>query len=550
MSVRAAVMKASVAISIALVLFFCVFLFVKQRNIEYKLENRFEKIHREPEEKSQIIERTVVTTAQLWRPIQERVKNTVVQVFSNIAEVDILQPYKTPTQGTASGSGFFINDQGYLITNAHVVDEAKGIWIQVSGLGKQVLDVDLVSINHDQDLALLLVRPEGIERIKNACNGVIPYLPIGDSDFVRRSDEVLALGYPLGQQMLKSTTGVVSGREHSFIQTSAPINPGNSGGPLLNAQGEVIGVNNANVPSAQNIGYAIPSNILKASLTDMYTTPLLRKPVLGILFTHATPALVDYLGNPQPGGCYVVEVVKNSTLEQAGVRAGDMLYEIDGYTIDIFGEMNVTWSEDKLSLVDYVGRLSIGQTISLVIYRNGQRKDLSVIFKHVTLPAIHKIYPGYDVLDYEIFAGMVIVPLTLNHICALAKNAPGLARYLESKNQNEPLLLISHIFPNSQLYRSRAVAAGMVIAEVNSMPVKTIEQFREAITKPANNQFMTLRLVDTVLNRTDNFLIALDWQKIMNEEPRLARDFGYQMSPYVKQIIENAIAQKNIGKVK
>src|SRR5205085_8958749 len=108
-----------------------------------------------------------------------------------------------------------------------------------------------------------------------------------------------------GQTALKSTTGVVSGRERNFIQISAPINPGSSGGPLLNAQGQVIGINSAGIVEAQNVGYAIPINDLILILPELKVTSLLRRPFLGLFFNNGSKELVQYLGNPQPGGCYI-----------------------------------------------------------------------------------------------------------------------------------------------------------------------------------------------------------------------------------------------------
>lgn len=517
-----------------------VLLLLKQRSLERQFISSLQLVQKESTQPqaAPIVER-VVSQAQLWRPIQEQVKDTVVQIFSNIAELDLLQPYKAPTQGTSTGTGFFINEQGEIITNAHVVDEAKSVWVQIPSLGKSILDVDVISVNPEKDLALLQLRQEGLAQVRQEL-GSVPYVALGDSDTIRRSDEVLALGYPLGQQSLKSTTGIVSGRERHFIQTSAPLNPGNSGGPLLNTQGQVVGVNSAIIAGAQNVGYAIPINDLKIILKDMHDTKLIRKPFLGIIFTNATTTLVEYLGNPKPGGCYVVEVIKNSTLEQAGVKPGDMIYEIDGHKIDIFGEMVVPWGEDKISLSDYIGRLSIGNNISMVIYRHGVRKTISVTFKYAQLPAIHKIYPGYEDLDYEIFGGMIVVPLTLNHVYLLGKNAPGLAKYLEVKHQTEPALLVSHIFPNSQLYRSRALAIGSVIKEVNGMKVQTLDDFRKAVTKPHNNEFLTLGISDTVSNASDNVLIALEWKKVLEEEPKLSRDFRYPLTSMTQGILHIA----------
>ena len=325
---------------------------------------------------TQIIEKVVSKTV-LWRPIQEQVKDTVVQVFSQIAEFDMLQPYRTPQQYSAVGSGFFINEQGDLITNAHVINQARSVWIQIPSLGRRIIDVEVIGMTPDRDIALLRVKPEGLELIKSMLGGV-PCLTLGDSDSVKRSDEVLALGYPLGQQSLKSTTGVISGREQHMIQMSAAINPGSSGGPLLNEGGEVVGINAAGITEAQNVGYAIPINDLKIVLPELYKTKLVRKPFLGILYNNASESLTEYLGNPQPGGCYIVEVVKGSTMYRAGVKPGDMLYAINGHQIDIYGDMSVPWNEDKISIVDYVSRMTAGEKVNLVVYRKGDRKEVEL----------------------------------------------------------------------------------------------------------------------------------------------------------------------------
>ena len=130
---------------------------------------------------------------QAWRSVQQRVKDTVVQIFSQRTEFDFLQPYRTPEQMNMFGSGFFINESGDIVTNAHVVDQAKTLWIQIPSLGKRIIDVSVVGVSPERDLALLRVSPEDVLFIKKTL-GAIPFLPLGNSDMVRRSDEVLALG--------------------------------------------------------------------------------------------------------------------------------------------------------------------------------------------------------------------------------------------------------------------------------------------------------------------------------------------------------------------
>lgn len=484
---------------------------------------------------SEIVERPIRKNVG-WRDIQNRISDTVVQVFSHVAEINMLMPFQTPQQYSGCGSGFFINADGYLITNAHVVNQARAIWIQIPALGRRIIDVEMVGMTPDRDIALLRVKPASLEIIRSTL-GAVPFLPLGDSDTLRRSDEVLALGYPLGQQSLKSTTGVISGHEAHMIQISAAINPGSSGGPLLNERGEVVGINAAGITEAQNVGYAIPINDFRIVESDLYKTKLLRKPFLGILYNNSSEALVEYLGNPQPGGCYCVEVVKGSTLYKAGVQQGDMLYQINGHSVDLYGDMYVPWSEDKISIVDYVSRIPAGETVKLVVYRKGVRKEFDVAFDLTELPAIRKVYPGYEEIDYEVFGGMVVMQLTINHIQIMEKMVPGLVKFAEMKNQSEPTLLITHIFADSQLYRSRTVTPGATINEVNGTKVTTLEELRDVLKDSIQDKFLTMRVSDNLMRVSDNILVVLPWDKILEEEAILARDYHYKISDTMRVIL-------------
>jgi serine protease Do len=484
----------------------------------------------------QVTEKVVSKTA-LWRPVQEQVKDTVVQIFTQVAETDLLQPYKTPAQYSVCGSGFFINEEGDIITNAHVINQACAIWVQIPSLGRRIIDVELVGMTPDRDIALLRVTPEGLKTIKKVL-GRVPYLPIGDSDLIKRSDEVLAIGYPLGQQSLKSTTGVVSGREQHMIQMDAAINPGSSGGPLVNDLGEVIGINTSGVTEAQNIGYAIPINELKIVLPDLYKTILVRKPYLGIMYNNASESLTEYLNNPEPGGCYIVEVVKGSTLYKAGVMPGDMLYELDGYQLDIYGDMCVPWSEDKISIVDYISRIPAGEKVSLLVYRQGERIEFTVGFDLTELPPIRKIYPGYEEIDYEVIAGMVIMQLSVNHLNMMINNIPGLAKYMEMKNQSEPVLIITHIFPNSHLYRTRTLTVGSTINELNGIKITTLKELRDALKKSIQDKFLTLKASDNVMRISDNILVVLPFDKIVQEQTMLAQNYHFPITKAAQELID------------
>ncbi|MBI2774806.1 trypsin-like peptidase domain-containing protein [Candidatus Dependentiae bacterium] len=470
---------------------------------------------------------------QAWSELQDKVKNAVVQVFSQIGTIDLLQPYKTPNQYQGTGSGFFINKEGEIITNAHVIDQAKAIWIQIPGLGKQQIDVEIVGLSPERDLALLRVPAEGLEVIKTVL-GEIPHLDFGDSNDVKRADEVMTLGYPLGQQGLKSTVGVVSGREQHLIQIDAPINPGNSGGPSLNRSCQVVGVNTLYAPDAQNVGFIIPINQLKIVLDDLRTVKLLRKPFLGIIFNNGSESLTNYLANPQPGGLYVVDVYKGSPLAKAGVKRGDMVYEINGYKLDMYGEM--FWQGEKVALIDYVSQMKLGQHVDLVVYRKGARKDISLTFEQTELLPIRHMYPGFEKLDYEVTAGMVVQPLTINHLPILVNQAPALAKYAEMKYQMEPALIITHIFPDSQAHRSRSLMPGSILKEVNGEPCKTMQEFRIALSKG-------LKTGNLTIETNEGVFVVCPFKKVLEEQVRLAKDYFFPLSDTTKTLLVQAEKQ-------
>ena len=484
-----------------------------------------------------------VRSQQPWRAVQQLVKDTVVQIFAFVFERDLIEPYAMPRQRGSRGSGFFIfyENQYFIVTNAHVVDQAAGIHIRIPSLGQRPISAALISICHDRDLALLKIADEEWERVMRELGGTIPYLSLGDSDTIYRADEVLALGYPLGQESLKSTTGVVSGVEDQYIQMSAPINPGSSGGPLLNEKGEVIGINAAGIDQCdgrmvQNVGYSIPVNRLKIILSQMLRHTLVKKPSLGIVSSHASN-MAEYLGNPTPGGSYLSEILPGSPLDRAGIKKGDMMYQINGYTVDIYGDIMVPWSEDRISIVEYIASIGLDDDINVVVYRNGERIECTVKFGSEFEIGVKRIYPGYEHIDYEVFGGMVVMQLTLNHIEILGKRVQGLNEYGKLKNQNKPMLIVTYVLPTSALFLTRTISPGVILSHVNDMPVSTLDEFREAIKTTKGRSFLTLRASDTVSGLTDNICVALRSDEVMQMEPCLAEQYGYKLSNTVLEII-------------
>lgn len=467
------------------------------------------------------------SSCQLWLRLQKNLQNTVVQLFVTNAEHNILQPYKTPQQGRCTGSAFIINDQGEMITNAHVVNGSTCIMAQITAFGKHQFEVDLVGLMPEKDFALVKFRQDDVDMIIKTL-GKMPFLPLGDSDGVMRSQEIIALGYPLGQQSLKSTTGVVSGREGGSIQISAAINPGSSGGPSVDCCGNVIGINSSGIMAAQNVGYVIPINDIKLFLNDLRAGGLVRKPYLGLYQSIGTEELLKALGNPLPGGTYVVDVFTDSPL-YGQMKPGDMIYEINGIPVDLYGEMIVPWSEDKISTSEYISRLAVGQKVSMTVYRKGKKMNFECTFDRKKLAPIRQVFTEYEELPFEAFGGYVVMPFMLNHLQFLLPVIPTLVKYGEEKNQGEPLLVVTHVMQDSPAYRARLHIAGSILKKVNGIDVKTLDDLQKALLH--SGEIITIET-------TDNILIALSKEKVLKSERSLASIFGYKITKGMENLMK------------
>lgn len=476
-----------------------------------------------------------------WGWVNSIARNSVVQVFSYRAEFNWIEPYKTPKQGMGAGSAFFIDRDGTLVTNYHVVEGQRGIYIQLPFFGKRRFDVKVIGACPERDLALIRVIPEDMAIIKREL-GELPVLVLGDSDQVKRAEEVMTLGYPLGQEWLKSTIGVVSGQQHIngryMIQIDAAINPGNSGGPSFDSSGKVIGVNTAGITEGgtQNVGYIIPANEVKLFLQQLDGAPVsrdvrfLRKPFLGAHFNESSEHMARYLGNPVPGGLYVVSVYKNSPADRAGLKVGDTVYEIDANLVDYFGDLRVPWSEDLVSILDYLSRLKLGDPLHIVYYRAGQRRETEVSFALTEFPPIRARYPDFEYIDYEVFGGMVFMDLSLNHIPILISKNPGLGDFMEFENQFDSVVIMTHILPDSEASKTRTLYPGSVIKEINGITVKTLEEFRNAVLESKKTGYLTLKVDNDVFT-------VISFTNALRDEERLSSNYFYRITPFVNRLI-------------
>lgn len=261
------------------------------------------------------------------------------------------------------GTGFVIDQSGLIVTNKHVVSN-EGTYLVID---ENNTEYEVKRIYRDPAIDLAILKVDGLK--------VAP-VQLGDSDQLRVGEPVIAIGTALGEFRHTVTTGVVSGLGrgieagngwNSFetldnvIQTDAAINPGNSGGPLINAAGQVIGVNVATA-MAENISFAIPINVIKSALQNFNQTGQFDRPFLGIRHQQLTEQAA--VMNQMPQGAYVLEVVANSPAEKAGLQPGDIITQIDGTSL-----------KDK-TVAELINAAKVGQTITMSVWRKGENLQL------------------------------------------------------------------------------------------------------------------------------------------------------------------------------
>jgi S1-C subfamily serine protease len=317
-----------------------------------------------------------------------REEGTLVELYQRlvpgVVSVQVLQRDQSGQLGGGSGSGFFYDDRGHIVTNAHVVEDAE--MVDVVLYDETILPAEVVGLDDDSDLAVLKV---------DLPASALTVLPLADSDAVLPGQEVIAIGNPFGRQS-SMTYGIISAVGRTIvgltpfsipqaIQTDAAINPGNSGGPLLNLRGEVIGVN-AQIESAvranAGVGFAIPSNIVARVVPTLIAEGRFQWPWLGVSGGSLTPRLAEANGLPaNTRGAYISGIVEDGPAEEAGLRGITGQTEIDDLPVPTGGDVVVALDDqlvrDMDDLILAISQRQIGDKVTLTILRDGGEIELT-----------------------------------------------------------------------------------------------------------------------------------------------------------------------------
>jgi len=328
-------------------------------------------------------EQKSVTPTNIFSDIASNVDSGVVKVTSKIEVNNGNIPYyysedfyeyffgetlpKDKSRVTEGyGSGFIVSEDGYIITNEHVVHNAIEINVNIQGFNKTV-PAEVKWTDYNLDLAILKVN----------VNKTLSPIPLGNSDKLKPGNWTIAIGNPFGLNHTV-TTGVVSALErplqiptnggttrtyNNLIQTDAAINPGNSGGPLLNIEGEVIGINTAVSSSGQGIGFAIPINEVKGYINDLKTKGEIKRPWLGIIYGPITSEAKEYFNLDNTNGVIIHQIIKDSPAEKAKLKQYDIIKEIDKKPIKKID-----------NVAEIINNNQIGDKIMINIIRDGDSK--------------------------------------------------------------------------------------------------------------------------------------------------------------------------------
>ncbi|MBN1898417.1 MAG: DegQ family serine endoprotease [Spirochaetes bacterium] len=356
----------------------------------------------------------------------------------------------------ALGTGVIISDDGFILTNVHVVQNASKIIVKLQD--GTTYKAKVVGLDTKTDLALIKINP------KND----LPVAPLGDSDEIQIGDWAIAIGNPFGFSQTY-TVGVISAKGRSgispdasryenYIQTDASINPGNSGGPLLNIKGEVIGINNAIVsPSGGNvgIGFAIPINMAKKILPDLKDKGKVTRGWLGVTIQDLDEKIAKPLKIKPHSGVLVASVLKNSPADKGGLKTGDIIIEFDGKEVN-----------DSNKLRNTVADVKPGESVKVLLLRKGKKMTLKI--KIGEMPSDEQIAKTEQAV--EGWLGMKAENIT--------------AQYASQFNldSDESGVIVVGVAGDSTA-GSQGIQVGDVIKKINNNDIKNIDDFTEFTKK-------------------------------------------------------------------
>ena len=347
------------------------------------------------------------------------------------------------------GSGFIIDEKGYILTNNHVIEKADRIKVRLSD--QEEFDAEVVGRDPKTDIAL----------IKIESTKPLQAVTMGDSDKLQVGEWLIAIGNPFGLEHTV-TAGIVSakgrvigsGPYDDFIQTDASINPGNSGGPLINMRGEVVGINTAIIAGGTGIGFAIPINMAKGILPQLKEKGEVTRGWLGVMIQKVTPELAKQFGLEKSEGALVAQVMEDSPAEKAGIKREDIIIEFDRKKIHKMSE-----------LPRVVANTPVGKRVEVKVIRQGREKKLKLEVGELKEEKVAKA--GEFTTEKEL--GITVQDLT-----------PEIAKHLGISEKAG--VLVSEVKVGSPAHEAD-IRRGDIIKEIDRQPIEDLKGYRRQMDK-------------------------------------------------------------------
>lgn len=496
--------------------------------------------------------------------VPEHVKKGLVRIQCDSIKFNWKVPYQPEETSQGVGTGFHISPD-YILTCFHVISQAAKIWISYPSQGQELFQAHAVSAYPELDLAILyhpssaMNEEENREEndMKNNNQIQVGVLELGDSDTIRHGQDVYAIGYPLGCNRIKVTRGTISGRQDNFIQTDSAINPGNSGGPLLDADFRVIGVNMQKNGGqfVDNVGYAQSIYMFQKVAREMcpkkwavQKMKLYFQPKLGVVFQSGDTSTIDRYNSPP--GVYIQKLLKGSPLAKIGVKKGDILFRLDNYLFDRFGDAPVSWDTEKMSVNAIMERYQVGKVCQVEYWSRKRAKKC--IRKCVLVPSNHlevvrEHYPPYENIDSVTFFGMVMMNLATNHLTQFKNQVTGLVKYTNPSYTGKSCVVLTHVLGGSYVMKMNLLEPGMIIRKINGRGVTTLDEVRKALLKPIRKRGKKYITVES----DDDDLLTLDLSVVLGEESIISMQNQIKIDPIInkcKEVLLSSSSRKSSRK--
>ncbi len=456
---------------------------------------------------------------------QKNIYNSIVKIITTNIEFDFKIPMNIIQQNQTIGAGFFFNSKGYILTAAHVLSNVIDLWIRLPEYGQKNFKAEIICVYPDFDI--------GIIKIINFQNK--HWLTLGNSDKLPIREEVYAIGYPSNSDYPIITSGTISGKRDFFIQTDTPVNPGNSGGPVLNKNNDVIGITSAVIDSTESQSLLVPISLVKTNLHTMQKgrKQILYKNVTGLYMINGTDNYTDMynITGKCNQGIIIKKVLDKSPLF-GFVEVGDLICSFnDGYNtykLDFFGEAVSPWDNtSKVSFDILVSRCPPNKEVSMNIFSIKDNKEKKIVFNLKSQDEIYpviKLFPNISKIDYEVFAGIIVMNLTINHL--LMDEFSNLVYLIDNKEIFKPQLVITHIFPNSKIGEYDSIQPQSLVESINGIKVRTLEEFRSAIKKP----ILKNKKYYITIQTSNNDQVILNLKELLDKEDELSKIYNYKQS--------------------